>query len=119
MAADAGDPACVICKQSRCQERRYTCERLVCADYVPEVGRSVAWQAALDGHPVSLRDGRCITCGTEGGCVEREEATRLFARYGVLPRRCPGATRPELAGARRLTTLPQPPGLTESSGLHR
>ncbi len=85
----------------------------------PARERLAAAQAALDGHPVSLRDGRCITCGTEGGCVEREEAARLFARYGVLPRRCPGATRPELVGARRLTTLPQPPGLTESSGLPR
>ncbi len=45
MAADAGDPACVICKQSRCQERRYTCERLVCADYVPEVD---PWRGLLN-----------------------------------------------------------------------
>ncbi len=72
----------------------------------PARERLAAAQAALDGHPVSLRDGRCITCRTEGGCDEREEASRLFARYGMLPRRCPGATRPELVGARRMHTLP-------------
>ncbi|HYS36471.1 MAG TPA: hypothetical protein VEO01_12670 [Pseudonocardiaceae bacterium] len=64
--------------------------------------RLAAAQAALDGHPISIRDGRCITCGTEGGCGEREQAALLFARYGVLPRRRPGATRPELVGACRL-----------------
>src|SRR5947207_15178305 len=57
----------------------------------PARERLAAAQAALDSHPVSLRDGRCITCGTEGGCTEREEAALLFARYGVLPRRCPEA----------------------------
>jgi hypothetical protein len=81
--------------------------------------RLAAAQSTLDAHPISLRDGRCITCGAEGGCVEREEAARIFARYGVLPRRCPGATRPELVGARRLAILRQPPALTEPSGLSR
>jgi hypothetical protein len=70
--------------------------------------RLAAAQSTLDAHPISLSDGRCITCSTEGGCGEREEAARIFARYGVLPRRCPGATRPELVGAHRLPISRQP-----------
>jgi hypothetical protein len=91
------------------------------ATYLAEAARErlAAAQSALDGHPISLRDGRCITCGTEGGCIEREAAARLFARYGVLPCRCPGATHPELVGARRQPLLSPAPGLTEFPGLPR
>jgi hypothetical protein len=95
--------------------------RAVGATYLAGAARErlAVAQSTMDAHPISLRDGRCITCGIEGGCIEREAAARIFARYGVLPRRRPGATRPELVGARRLPILSLAPVLTETSGLPR
>ncbi len=54
-------------------------------------------QATLDRHASGL-DGRCVACGTSGPCPHREHAVVTYSRYLRLPRRRPGATRPELAG---------------------
>src|SRR6266511_2372505 len=51
----------------------------------------------LDSHASGL-DGRCVACGTSGPCPHREHAVVTYSRYLRLPRRRPGATRPELAG---------------------
>lgn len=58
-----------------------------------------AAQGQLDQHTPSSADGRCAGCGEEGTCSSWREALRLFGRYGCLPRRWPGASRPEHIGA--------------------
>jgi hypothetical protein len=59
-------------------------------------------QRTLDTHITSSANGRCLTCGIPGPCYKRETAVVIFSRTLRLPRRQPGATRPELVGARRL-----------------
>jgi len=59
-------------------------------------------QRALDTHITSSATGRWLACGTLGPCGRRESAASIFSRTLRLPRRQPGATRPELIGARRL-----------------
>ena len=57
-------------------------------------------QAVLDRHAVSSSDGLCATCRVLGPCAEHETATRVFMLSARLPQRRPGATRPELTGAK-------------------
>ncbi|ROO58367.1 hypothetical protein EDC02_0117 [Micromonospora sp. Llam0] len=57
-------------------------------------------QAALTQHVVSCADGKCLACGTLGPCAAHEQAARVFSLSAHLPRRTPGASRPELSGAR-------------------
>ncbi|MEU4424193.1 hypothetical protein AB0F81_26505 [Actinoplanes sp. NPDC024001] len=64
-------------------------------------------QAVLDEHVTSSSTGRCLACDSLGPCWRRESATRVFSRTLRLPTRQPGATRPELVGAVRLSV----PGL--------
>lgn len=59
-------------------------------------------QAALEQHAVSSADGLCITCAVPGPCTEYETAAKVFMLSPRLPRRVPGATRPELVGTRRV-----------------
>ncbi|OLE26602.1 MAG: hypothetical protein AUG44_12405 [Actinobacteria bacterium 13_1_20CM_3_71_11] len=59
-------------------------------------------QRTLDTHITSSANGRCLKCGTPGPCYKRETAVVIFSRTLRLPRRRPGATRPELVGAHRL-----------------
>ena len=59
-------------------------------------------QHTLDTHITSSATGRCLVCGTFGPCYRRETAVVIFSRSLLLPRRQPGATRPELVGARRV-----------------
>jgi hypothetical protein len=61
-------------------------------------------QAVLDEHVVVMATGRCGGCGAAAPCPEREDAARVFRHSVRLPRRIPGATRPELrrVGARSL-----------------
>jgi len=59
-------------------------------------------QAVLERHAVSSASGLCLWCAVPGPCVEHERAVEVFARSLRLPRRAPGATRPELVGARRV-----------------
>jgi hypothetical protein len=58
-------------------------------------------QAVLQRHAVSSADGLCVACGVPGPCGEHETAAKAFTLSLRLPRRVPGATRPELIGARR------------------
>lgn len=65
-------------------------------------GDQIAWaQAVLELHTVSSADGRCLSCGTPGPCIDHERAAGVFAVALRLPRRVPGATQPQLIGARR------------------
>jgi hypothetical protein len=57
-------------------------------------------QRTLDEHTVSST-GFCLTCGILGPCRPRELAESIFFRSLRLPRRHPGATRPELVGGHR------------------
>jgi hypothetical protein len=59
-------------------------------------------QQMLDTHITSSATGRCLACGTPGPCYKRENAVVIFSRALRLPRRQPGATRPELVGSRRV-----------------
>lgn len=59
-------------------------------------------QRILDVHVTSSANGRCIECGVLGPCSQRETALGIFTGTLRLPRRRPGATQPELVGARRL-----------------
>lgn len=52
-------------------------------------------------HPVGL-NGRCARCEVDGPCVLQSRALRSLAACDRLPQRRPGATRPELVGARRV-----------------
>lgn len=58
-------------------------------------------QTVIDLH-VTATDGRCRACGAWGPCYRRETAVKLFSRFLRLPRRVPGASRPELVGAKRI-----------------
>jgi hypothetical protein len=58
-------------------------------------------QAVLELHAVSSADGLCVACRVPGPCGEHETAAKVFTLSLRLPRRVPGATRPELIGARR------------------
>lgn len=57
-------------------------------------------QAVLDRHTVSSADGMCVTCKLPDPCPEREAAAKVFTSSARLPRRRPGATRPDLLDAR-------------------
>ncbi len=59
-------------------------------------------QAVLDRHAVSSADGLCVTCKVLGPCREHEAAAKVFTLSVRLPQRRPGATRPELLGAKRM-----------------
>ncbi|WP_431726943.1 hypothetical protein [Verrucosispora sp. TAA-831] len=59
-------------------------------------------QATLDRHAVSSGDGLCVECKVLGPCPAHEAAAKVFAFSASLPRRRPGATRPELMGAKRV-----------------
>ena len=59
-------------------------------------------QRTLDTHITSSATGCCLACGTLGPCYKRENAVVIFSRAMRLPLRQPGATRPELVGARRV-----------------
>nr|MDT0662594.1 hypothetical protein [Micromonospora sp. DSM 115978] len=57
-----------------------------------------AAQDQLDRHTPNSGSGLCGGCGNESPCGCRRAALRVFGRYRVLPRRWPGATRPDLIG---------------------
>jgi hypothetical protein len=59
-------------------------------------------QHIIDRHVTSSADGRCLECQVTAPCPVREMAVAIFSRSSRLPRRVPGATRPELVGARRI-----------------
>jgi hypothetical protein len=59
-------------------------------------------QALLDEHVTSSATGRCLACDSLGPCWRRENAVVIFSRTLRLPTRLPGASRPELVGARRV-----------------
>lgn len=69
-------------------------------------------QEALERHAVSSADGLCLACQIPGPCAHHEQAATVFAFALRLPRRVPGATRPELPGARRAGV----PGLLARAG---
>jgi len=54
-----------------------------------------AAQVQLDRHTGSSADGRCVACAEDDPCSLRRAALRVFGHYGVLPRRWPGASRPD------------------------
>jgi hypothetical protein len=58
-------------------------------------------QAVLDQHAVSSADGLCVACKVLGPCRYNEAAAKVFTLSARLPQRRPGATRPELLGAKR------------------
>jgi hypothetical protein len=58
-------------------------------------------QRALDVHVVGVT-GRCLGCGAEAPCAVNEAAAQAIGRYGQLPRRRPGASRPDLVDTRLL-----------------
>jgi hypothetical protein len=60
-----------------------------------------AAQAEFDAHVPGGADGECLTC-RDRPCPGQATALRTLARYGWLPRRSPGATRPERIGLRRV-----------------
>ncbi|GAB3816609.1 hypothetical protein GCM10027605_65930 [Micromonospora zhanjiangensis] len=62
----------------------------------PVRAQLAAAQRLLDRHTPSSADGCCAACGVDGPCPQRRAALRVFGRYGCLPRRWLGATRPDL-----------------------
>src|SRR3712207_6549431 len=75
---------------------------LVVATTYPGGERVERAQVMLERHAVSSADGLCLACGVPGPCPERDAASAVFRLSLRLPRRVPGATRPELVGARRV-----------------
>lgn len=65
-------------------------------------------QQVLDTHVTSSATGRCLACDSPGPCWRREGAVAIFSRSLRLPARRPGASRPELINARRVTDRPLP-----------
>jgi hypothetical protein len=49
-------------------------------------------------HAVFASTEKCVVCGVTAPCDPRSNALRALRRYGLLPKRRPGATRPELIG---------------------
>jgi hypothetical protein len=60
-------------------------------------------QATLDEHVTSSATGRCLACDSPGPCWRRESAVAIFSQSLRLPVRQPGASRPELISARRIS----------------
>jgi hypothetical protein len=58
-------------------------------------GQLAEAQRVLDAHLTSSVSGRCLACGAYGPCPAREGAVVVFSRSLRLPRRRPGATRPD------------------------
>ncbi|MFI1997018.1 hypothetical protein [Actinoplanes sp. NPDC020271] len=65
-------------------------------------------QTILDEHVTSSATGRCLACGSFGPCWRRESAVAIFSRSLRLPARLPGASKPELINARRISSAPPP-----------
>lgn len=57
-----------------------------------------AAQEEFDAHVTLSASGRCQSCRDGGPCACQLRAERALARYGRLPRRTPGATRPDEIG---------------------
>ncbi|WP_157751807.1 hypothetical protein [Actinoplanes derwentensis] len=55
-------------------------------------------QSQIDRHTAASGNGRCLACGEEDPCSLRLVAAHVFTRYGRLPRRAPGTSRPEQVG---------------------
>ena len=72
------------------------------------IDQLIAAQRAFDEHVSSSVTGYCLRCHLIGPCPSNEQAAATFARHGRLPRRRPGATRPQLINARRVTASPDP-----------
>lgn len=70
------------------------------------IDQLAAAQRALDEHVTSSGTSYCLGCHLVGPCPANEQAAATFTRYGRLPRRTPGATRPQLINARRITVGP-------------
>jgi hypothetical protein len=62
-------------------------------------------QIAIEQHCLSLATCTCRACGVAFPCAEYEKATNVFRKALSLPRRRPGASLPELLGARRVGDL--------------
>jgi hypothetical protein len=59
-------------------------------------------QVELERHLAVGPDGRCRTCGGVEPCQGRIRDGRVFARYGLLPKRRPGVTK---LGLRRIDLI--------------
>jgi hypothetical protein len=57
-------------------------------------------QATIDEHTISGADGRCVACHVSGPRLPRRDALYVLAAWHQLPQRHPGATGPDLGGAR-------------------
>jgi hypothetical protein len=83
------------------------------SDLTPGVREQLrAAQIDIDRHVTSCATGMCLECGRVGPCPVNERASSVFARLGRLPRRVPGASHPEVVGARRVGG----PGLLARAG---
>ena len=72
--------------------------------YGSEADQLAEAQRTLDTHVTSSATGRCLQCGALGPCYLRENAVETWSRAIFrLPHRRPGATRPELIGARQVS----------------
>jgi hypothetical protein len=59
-------------------------------------------QFAIEQHGLSLATCACRACGAAFPCADYEKAMDVFRDALSLPRRRPGASHPELLGARRV-----------------
>lgn len=68
--------------------------------YLSKTGldRVAVAQEEFNRHVTLSASGRCRSCGSEGPCACQLRAVRVLVGYGQLPRRTPGATRPEQIG---------------------
>ena len=57
-------------------------------------------QAELQAHLHTDAGGRCVVCREAEPCRRRDALTDIILRFGRLPRRQPGATRPFNQGPR-------------------
>jgi hypothetical protein len=52
-------------------------------------------ESVLERHVTAAADNRCLSCGALGTCRRQKAALVILNRYGRLPARHPGATRPD------------------------
>jgi len=74
------------------------------ATYLASTALAKAAEAleAINEHATLSGSGLCRACRVEGPCDSRASADGTLHRTGILPRRAPGVTRPELIGLRRV-----------------
>lgn len=76
-------------------------------------------EQVLERHVTASADDRCLSCGAVGPCRRQRAALVILHRYGRLPARRPGATRPDQVYDTEWAALRAAESASESATLSR